>query len=350
MPQVTVIIPAFNAEATILEAVRSVRAQTFIDWELIVVDDGSTDTTRRQLAALDDRRIRVVAGDHGGVARARNLGLAHAEADLITFLDADDLWTTDKIDRQVAMLRERPEAGAVYSWTAFVDRQGRFLFAKEPSQIEGRIYGELLVTFFLASGSNVMARRAFLTEVGGFDEASEPVEDWEFWLRVSDRCAFAVVPRYQVLYRFGVASASSDVERYHAAVARVAGRAFAAAPAALQARHGECLSNAKQHACMIYLTRTTAPERRRRAATLFFESLGLHPAAVTSRRTIALAIAWLLLLPMPSRLAPRAAGALLRLYGRSTARGVSELRDAPRGTDARRPRVAREQAIETKAI
>ena len=193
LPQVSVIVPAFNAEATIVEAVQSVRRQTFVDWELIVVDDGSTDDTEKRLASIDERRVRIVAGPRHGVARARNLGIEHARGELITFLDADNLWTADKLARQVAALHASPAAGAAYSWTAFIDHTGRFLFTKEACHFEGRVYADLLVTFFLASGSNVMARKRCLTSVEGFDEAMEPVEDWELWLRVSDRWPFALV-------------------------------------------------------------------------------------------------------------------------------------------------------------
>ena len=217
--------------------------------------------------------------------------------------------------------------GAAYSWTAFIDHPGRFLFAKESCHFEGRVYADLLVTFFLASGSNVMARKRCLTSVGGFDEAMEPVEDWELWLRVSDRWPFALVPQYQVLYRFGVASASADFDRYEAAVTRIAHRAFDTAPAALRTRRGECLSNAKQHACISYLARSTDPGGRWRAATLLAESVTLHPPALATRRTFALALCWLLLLPVPRQSAAGAARALLRVYGRLTGRHLAELRD-----------------------
>src|SRR4051812_18502377 len=137
MPQVSVIIPAFNAEATIAQAVRAVRQQTFGDWELIVVDDGSTDSTVQRAEAIDDCRIRLIAASHAGAARARNLGIAHARGELITFLDADDLWTAGKLEHQVEALRACPAAGAVYSWTAFIDQEGRFLFPKDACHSEG---------------------------------------------------------------------------------------------------------------------------------------------------------------------------------------------------------------------
>src|SRR5262249_4651515 len=154
MPRVSVIIPAWNAARTILETVRSVQAQTFRDFELIVVDDGSTDDTLDVLAAVDDPRLAVYSYDNGGLATARTRGTARASGELVSFVDADDLWTPDKLEAQIAALSARPGAGAAYSWTRFIDERGRELRVQEPVRFEGDVYRPLLVQNFLCSGSN----------------------------------------------------------------------------------------------------------------------------------------------------------------------------------------------------
>ena len=315
-PLVSVIIPAFNAAATVTAAIESALGQTLSDTEVIVVDDGSTDDTTALVSAIDDSRLRVLRGEHGGVARARNRGLRSAGGRFITFLDADDMWTAEKLTAQVDALERDPSAGAVYSWTAFFDQNGRYLFAKGPQYHCGDVYAELLATYFLASGSNVLARRECIEATGEFDEAAEPVEDWEYWLRAAKVCRFAVTPNYHVLYRFSTGSASSEVERYGRAVERVVEKEFAQATPGLRARYAECLSNAKQHACLLHLARTAAPDAHRKAGLLLRSAIAQRPTALFSMRVLTLLCAWLALGFASDREVNRRTESLLRQYGR----------------------------------
>ena len=324
--KVSVIIPAFNSAATIIATVESALGQTLSDLEVIVVDDGSTDDTLALVSAIHDPRLRVIRATHGGVAHARNLGIEEARGEFLAFLDADDMWTADKLEAQVAALAADSEADAVYSWTVFLDDQGRYLFAKEPQYFSGDVYAELLVTFFLAGGSNVLARRRCIDAAGRFDESVQPVEDWEYWLRVAKMARFATVFRYQVLYRFTAGSASSAVEGYQLAIERVAEKAFSEAPPGLRPRHGECLSNASQHACLISLARTTAPEAHRRAGRLLRAAIVHYPASLLSTRMVALLASWLVLGFVPRRKVADAVRGLLRCYGRWMARTTPALR------------------------
>ena len=332
-PRVSVIIPAFNAAATITAAVESALGQTLSDLEVIVVDDGSTDNTPALVSAMDDSRLRVLCEEHGGAARARNRGLQAARGRFITFLDADDMWTAEKLAAQVETLERDPSASAVYSWTAFFDRGGRYLFAKAPQYDSGDVYAELLVTYFLASGSNVLARRECIESTGGFDECAEPAEDWEYWLRAAKSCRFAVTPEYHVLYRFSTGSASTQVERYQRAVERVVEREFAQAAPGLRGRHGECLSNTRQHACLLYLARTTAPDAHRKAGLLLRSAVAQHPAGLLSLRTLTLLCAWLALCFVSGSEVTRGTENLLRHYGRWMMRRVPALKSL---TPARR--------------
>src|SRR5262245_28691418 len=147
-PRVSVVVPTFDAEACLREAVRSVFGQTWPDWELIVVDDGSTDGTGAYLAALNHPRVRVISLPHcGNPARVRNAGLAAATGTLVAFLDADDRWLPRKLEMQVSDLVGHPPARWSYTDMSRIDAAGR----AEPlpptvrwRPVSGRILPELL--------------------------------------------------------------------------------------------------------------------------------------------------------------------------------------------------------------
>jgi len=317
--RVSIVTPAFNGAATILDAVHSVQRQTFADWELIVVDDGSTDATVDTVASIGDRRVRIErTPTRSGPARARNRGVALARGEFVAFLDADDVWMPEKLAHQVQALERMSTAGAAYSWTAFIDEQGRYMFAKEPSFSEGDVFDDLLVTFFIASGSNVMARRRAIEAVGGFDESLPILEDWEFWLRFAQRWRFALVRRYDTLYRFRVGSRSSRAYAHHADAIRLVQKMFASAPEHVRSRQDEAIANLKQHVCILQLTKTTEPGSRRRAWRMLLESVKLDRRLLRASRSAALAIAAILLAPLPRTAVPTASRALMRQYGRWT--------------------------------
>ena len=117
MPTVSVVIPAYNPERTILETVESVLHQTFSDFELIVINDGSTDRTLDLLQTVQDSRLKIFSYSNGGLALARNRGISHAQGAYISFIDADDLWTIDKLELQLEALKQHPDMGVAYSWT-----------------------------------------------------------------------------------------------------------------------------------------------------------------------------------------------------------------------------------------
>ena len=124
MPTISVIIPIYNAEATILETIESIQQQTFFDWEIVAIDDGSTDGTLELLYSIKDERIKIFSYENSGVAVARNRGIANASGEYIAFLDADDLWTPTKLKSQLAALQNNPKAGVAYSWTYDLYEEG----------------------------------------------------------------------------------------------------------------------------------------------------------------------------------------------------------------------------------
>lgn len=322
------IIPAYNAGPTILETIGSVRQQTFADFELIVIDDGSTDNTVAQLGNLRDNRLKVFSYPHQGLGAARNHGIEHARGEFVSFIDADDLWTRAKLELQLDRLLHQPEAGIAYSWTAFVDEKSRFLFAKEPVYFEGNVYSELLMSCFVASGSNVLIRKRCIDSVGRFDEKLRSGEDWEYWLRAAIDWQFVVVPKYQILYRISSISLSSHVETIEHESLVILDRVLEAAPLEQRRLRNQYVASLKQYVAFLYLTRASGPDYIKSAGQRLRHSIRLHPRVLLRRKTQNILLAWLLLHFVPSTLAPRVVAGLLRLHGRLTKLLRPEVQDA----------------------
>ncbi|KEZ15291.1 Glycosyl transferase family 2 [Sphingobium yanoikuyae] len=218
---VSVIIPAYNAANWIRETLASVAAQTHQALEVIVVDDGSTDETMAIATefATHDRRFQTVRQDNAGVAVARNHGAALARADLLAFVDADDLWAPEKIERQVEALHAAGiDTGLCYSWYVMIDAEGTITYREDFAHIDGRVLEQLFRANFVGNGSSALVRRQAFDDAGGFEPAlrnsgAQGCEDILFYCRVAERHCFAVVPEYHVGYRQLPDNMSSDLSR-----------------------------------------------------------------------------------------------------------------------------------------
>ena len=155
MPKVSIILPVYNAEKTILCTIKSICGQTFSDFELIVINDGSTDNTLQLLESLDDIRLKVFSYENQGLSTARNRGIIHASTQYIAFIDSDDLWTSDKLESQWEALKNSPEASVAYSWTLNMSSDEKLYHLGACSMFEGDVYSNLLISNFIESGSNV---------------------------------------------------------------------------------------------------------------------------------------------------------------------------------------------------
>ncbi len=234
MPPISIILPVYNGEKTIEATIESVLAQTYADFEVIIINDGSQDTTLEIVSCFTDRRLRVFSYPNAGVTVSRNRGLAQVRGDYVAFIDADDLWTPDKLESQLALLQANPQAAVAYSWSNFINEAGQFLHPGCHTPITGNVYATLLAVNFLENGSNPLIRRQALLEVGEFDESLPVAEDWDMWLRLAARYEFVLVPRPQILYRVSSGSMSCNVSRAEIANLRVIDRAFSQAPESLQ--------------------------------------------------------------------------------------------------------------------
>jgi len=217
-PTVSVVMPVFNGESFIAEAVRSALEQDPAPHEVLVIDDGSTDRTRAALEPFGTR-VRVITVPNGGPARARNLGLGQARGDYVAFLDADDVWLPGKLRAQVAQLESRRDAGACYTgwhvWRADADGEYRRPeWAGRPLGLPGAdaarsgwVYGQLLFDCALLT-TTVMLRTSVAREVGLFDVGLRVGEDYDYWLRLSRRTQIVRLDCTGALYRVVPSSAS----------------------------------------------------------------------------------------------------------------------------------------------
>jgi glycosyltransferase involved in cell wall biosynthesis len=202
-------MPAYDAAAFVGEAIESVLAQTFTDWELVIVDDGSTDNTREVVAVHDDPRVRLLTIEHSGLpAVARNRGLAASESRYVGFLDADDLWRPHKLARQLAVFDSRPEVGLVHTGFERL-RDGLLEPYVPPPQLRasGPEFERLAVGHYIAN-SSVLLRRELLTRHGFFDEDPRlgGTEDFELWMRLAPHSTFAYVDEPLAVYRLHAAN------------------------------------------------------------------------------------------------------------------------------------------------
>lgn len=244
MPTVSVVIPAFNAAATVGAAAASVLDQTYSDCELIVVNDGSTDGTAEAVASLG-RRVRVVTTPNSGVSRARNTGVERSRGAYVAFLDADDLWMPTKLERQVAALDDEPSAGACYVGVVNIDgRLGEFE-CKPARHFDDLCKSLLLFSSVVPSSpSSLLVRRGVHEKIGGFDPRFSQCADWDYLLKLSLATTLCPVDENLVKYRVSAGSMSSDIallERDTFAV--LDGFYSNDPPAKYQALRNHCYSN-----------------------------------------------------------------------------------------------------------
>jgi len=285
-PLVSVIVPAYNAERTILETITSVQQQTFSDFEVIVIDDGSSDRTLELLNSVTDERLKIFSYKNCGVCVARNRGISHATGEFIAFLDADDLWTPDKLEAQLAALQQHSEAGVAYSWTYFMDEQGESSSPGEPIFFEGNVYAELLVNNFLASGSNPLICSQAIKSVGEFDSAFPHCADWDYWLRLAERWHFAVVPKHQILYRQSSGAMSSRIDGIEKQQLMMIEKVYQAVPLELQYLKNHTSAWVHRYCAEKFLQySTTNTSEVNRAGQKLWRAIRLNPKILLERYT-----------------------------------------------------------------
>jgi glycosyltransferase involved in cell wall biosynthesis len=283
MPTVTVVMPLYNAERYVEQAIASVLAQTYVDFELIVVDDGSTDESVQRVRRFRDPRIRLVIQANRGLAGARNTGIRHARGRYIALLDADDAWQPDKLAWHVDHLNSRPKVGVSYSQSAFMDDDGRPLGLLQVPKLTDIQPVDVLCRNPVGNGSAPVLRKAALDSIRyinehrqeprdcWFDEELRQSEDIECWLRIASQTTweFEGIGLPLTWCRVSLDGLSANLEKQYQSWLLVRDKARVYAPSLIQ-RYGS-LAEAYQ---LRYLARRAV--RSQDAAALRLMGLALR--------------------------------------------------------------------------
>jgi glycosyltransferase involved in cell wall biosynthesis len=201
MPKISIIIPAYNAMSYLPETLVSVFKQTFTDFEILIINDGSSDHIVEWVSQITDSRVRLISQANQGVSAARNTGISNSQGKYIAFIDADDLWEPTKLEKQVNCLEANPTVGLVYTWTAFIDKFSKPTGVSIVSHAEGNVWQEIVVRDMISTGSCTMIRAECFNKVGLFDSDLCIGEDRDMWTRIAACYPFAVIKEPLTLYR-----------------------------------------------------------------------------------------------------------------------------------------------------
>lgn len=302
---ISIIIPAYNAEKTIKKTIESILKQTFLYFEVIVINDGSEDSTLDIVNSIQDPRLKVFSYPNSGPQKSRNRGISQASGEYLSFLDADDLWTPDKLESQLKALEEYPQAGVAYSWTDWIDEDGKVWRRGSYISAEGNVYEKLLLIDFIGSGSNPLIRREALAQVGDFDESLVGNQDWEMWLRLAASHPFTVVPRTQILYRKSPNSNSwsNNVERQELAFQQVLRKVLNQAPKSIQDRKKDIIGNRYKSLVVEALERPSGRSRAFTSARFLWIAIKNDPSLIRARVLVKVVLKIALIAILPPKMA-----------------------------------------------
>ncbi|MHC5768216.1 MAG: glycosyltransferase family 2 protein [Nostoc sp.] len=294
MPKVSIVIPAYNSLKFLPETMESVFKQTFKDFEVLVVNDGSSDDTEHWVSQIADPRFKLITQENQGLSGARNTGIAHASGEYIAFLDADDLWEPTKLEKQVLCLEENSEIGLVYTWVALIDENGNFTGRVFKNYAENDVWHKLIEHNIVESGSVAMVRRQCFDTCGVFDRNLRSfVEDWDMWLRIASRYPFKVMKEPLVYYRQHSTSASKNWEAMARSFEIVIEKAFSAAPPELQYLKNRSYGFA--NICLAWKPLQSRAQDWKIAASFRAKALSHYPWICFSQEFVRLSIAIILM-------------------------------------------------------
>ena len=286
---ISVIIPVFNGATTIEETINSISNQTFQDIEIIIINDGSTDATLETIKNISDSRIKIFSYPNAGLSASRNRGISQANREYISFIDADDLWTPDKLELQWQALQSNPQAAVAYSWTDYIDESSKFIKSGRRIKANGDVFSQLIITNFLENGSNPLIRKKAL-EIGGFDETLAAAEDIDMWLRLAANYEFVCVEKPQILYRTSTISMSTNLRRQEAACLKVMERAFSYPKAEkLQHLKKQSLSHLYQYLTFKAIEAPPKQLQTLTAVDFWWNWIKNNPAVVKNKQVIIIA-------------------------------------------------------------
>ncbi|MEH2058127.1 MAG: glycosyltransferase family A protein [Nostoc sp.] len=211
-PKVSVIIPAYNAMSFLPQALDTLFNQTFQDFEVLIIDDGSSDHIATWAAEITHPNVKLISQANQGQSVARNNGIRLSQSEYIAFLDADDLWEPTKLEKQVSAFIKNPELGLVDTWVFVVDEQDNILSKPEIYYDEGNVWLQMLELNLVMCGSSPMVRRECFETVGYFNQTIKGPEDWHMWTRIAAQYPFKIICEPLVHYRQHPHSTSRNLE------------------------------------------------------------------------------------------------------------------------------------------
>ena len=285
MPTVEVILPAYNAAHFLPFALDSVIAQTFSEWRILLVDDGSKDNTAEIAARYADLlgdRLKYIYQPNAGLPAARNTALRHAEGEFLALLDADDVWLPCRLQETLKVFRAKPGVGLTYGFNDSIDPEGKLLrtYRNVSRHPEGRIAPYIYMREMDLPCPTVTFRRACVEVVGGFDETMRATEDRDLWLRIALRFDAALVREVLAQYRPSTQAMTSDPERMFQAQLRFIDKHFGAPGCGPWARR-VALSNVHRQKAEALLKYGSVDAALRTA----WKAVTLHPFKLSNYRT-----------------------------------------------------------------
>ncbi len=209
-PAVTILMPVYNAERYIKTAIDSVLCQTFTDFELLIVDDGSSDSTKDIIHTYDDKRMVAIEKTHQGISHALNAGLRHARGKYIARFDADDICFPERIEKQVGFLNAHPEYILAGSDAEYIIDTGEFLFDFQCIAHSHEEIMEKLYFYCPFIHSSVMYLKSSVRDAGGYPEDAHQFEDYLLWIQLAQSGKFCNIPEPLIKVRFNPSSATID--------------------------------------------------------------------------------------------------------------------------------------------
>jgi glycosyltransferase involved in cell wall biosynthesis len=250
LPRVSVIMPVYNVEPYVAEAIRSVLAQSYTDFELLIIDDGGQDRSIKICRGFDDSRIRIISQANRGLAGARNTGISHARGEVIALLDSDDRWLPDKLMLHMIHLDSMPDVGVSYSGSRFIDSEGKPLRQAQRPKLNQVSVADIFCRNPVGNGSAPLIRRSMLNRIAFphpddpkrlcyFDENFRQSEDIELWVRLALKanCTFDGIKPLLTEYRIVPGGLSANVIRQYETWLRMYAKVEAYAPEFI-AEHG----------------------------------------------------------------------------------------------------------------
>ena len=283
MTIVSIITPTYNRRHLIGESIDSVLSQEVGDYEMIIVDDGSTDGTEEYISEkYTDPRIKYIKQENRGQNFARNRGLSEATGKYICFLDSDDYWPPDKLSKSLEIFQSHPEVDVVYGDEMIVDESGNEIAKESIKRYSGRVTAKLLVENFIGM-SAAMVRAEKVLEVGGMDESIKVADDYSLWLRLSANCNFYYLEETLGYYRVTGDQISKDIS------ARLDSNLYIVTNF-LEKNPGVISESEKRKAlCQFYSKRVRLLRncgRYKQGLSEFFRALGCNPASLLPWRSL----------------------------------------------------------------